>query len=213
MEFNFYICTVFFVFAMLVWAGYLSLRVPHKIKIISIIICILVFLRYVALFIFCTVNNIIYLYLLKPLFFMQFIYIPLITFIAMYIFLKKIKFKFSYVFIALAVLLLLYSIIIIKLPVKLDYIQSAGYTMNFLCSGFINWACLFFNTVVFFMVLHLFQGKNIDKYCIVFVLISTIFSIIEVCMLICNSPLMVQPVLGEALWLLTFIYALNKVKK
>lgn len=212
MEINFYCSILLFVIGELVWFSYLSLKAPFKIKIISIILGIIVFLRYFTLYVFYLKENISYLYLLKPLFFMQYVYIPLIAFITIYIFMKKIRINFSYIFIALAVLLLLYSTLIVKMPVTLEYIQNFGYTMKFKESGLMNWIYLFLNTAALLMVL-IFGGWKINRYCFISVVIASVLSIVEIIALLCNIPFTAQPVAGEACWLLTYIYALNKVKK
>lgn len=212
MEIYFYCGILLFIAAEIVLFWYLSLRAPSKIKIISIILGIMVFLRYFTLVVFYLKDNIIYLYLFKPLFFMQYIYIPLIAFITIYIFMKKVKINFSYIFIVLAVLLVVYLMLIIKVPVTLEYIENFGYTMNFKDSELMNWIYLGINTLVLLAVLF-FRGWQINRGCLITILITSVVSIVEIILFMCNMTLEMQPIIGEICWLLTYIYALNKVKK
>lgn len=212
MEIYFYCILLLFVALEIVCFWYLSLRAPLKIKIISVILGIMIFLRYFVLSVFYLKDNIIYLYLLKPLFFMQYIYIPLIAFITIYIFMKKSKINFSYIFIALAISILIYLIFIFKIPVSLEYIQNFGYTMNFNIKGLMNWIYLVINTIIILAVL-IFRSWEINKYCLTLILTASILSIVEAIAILSNIPYMAQPVVGDACWILSYIYALNKVKK
>lgn len=205
MKFNLY----FFILAGMLFMLYkgmvLSLKAPRKLKIAGVVVCILGFLRYSALIFLYVAGNIEFLYLLKPAVFLQYIYIPVIGVCTFNIYMKRSK--LSYVFSVLSLSSVLYFVLMIKLGICIKYLQGSGYVMSFQWIYFPYITYLVFNTIILIGTFMLFR-KNI-----ILIRLSAFVSILEIIMAYFGVNILPYLILGDLIWLFTFVYSLNKVKK
>jgi hypothetical protein len=192
---------------------YLDSHSPKKIKTIALITVIAMSLRYAALLILFLAHNIKYLYLLKFLFFMNLIAVPLIAMTALYIFMRGHIINFSYAFIAVVILIMFYSFIMFRCTCFLENYNDFAYTMIFVQDSYIYWIYIVLNTIILFFTVFFINKKNINKIGIMLVIIASLGTIIEYIMWIMGITLLGEKVIGDLLWIITLVYALNKVKK
>lgn len=184
----------------------LSIRAPRKIRAAGIIVCALALLRYTALTILLTADNIIFLYVLKPFVYLQYIFIPIIAFSTIYILLKKSR--FFYIFLMLAALVILYTVLILTFQADIEYIQGWGYKLDLQCQYFMDWIYLAFNLIVFFASMILVKPGKLKL-----VKVSSAVSLIELLLKIYCVPLLINPIAGEMFWLAAFINSLVRLKR
>lgn len=208
-----YIFLLIMVFLLLSTAIYLIRLAPKKIKTITMLIIFAMFLRYFSLLVFFLSSNIKYLYLLKVLFFSNLVSVPLLALTVLYIFVRKDNIKFSYIFIVAAIILVLYAVTMYKCPGFLQSTKSYGYTMIFIEHMYIYWIYIVLNTIILFIATSLINKKNVIKVGIYLMIVSSLATIIELIMWTMGIVLLQEIVLGDAIWILTLVYALNKVKK
>lgn len=213
MEFYIYIFLMSIVIILLFKIFRLSTYSPKKIKVITIITIIAVALRYVTLLILFLVHNIKYLYLLKPLFFMNLIAVPLISLTVLYIFMRSDSMNFSYVFIVAVVLMILYSVAMYKCPCLLQNYNNCGYIMSFAQDNYVYWTYIVLNTIILFSTIMLMSRKNINKLGMILIIIASIVTITECIIRIAGIILLLGSVIGDLLWVITLAYALHKVRK
>ncbi|NMM61494.1 hypothetical protein HBE96_02020 [Clostridium sp. P21] len=213
LKFYIYISLLLIVILLLFKSIHLDLHCPKKIKTIARIAIIAMSLRYAALLILFLVRNIRYLYLLKPLFFMNLIAVPLIILIVLYIFVKGHTINFSYVFIIAGILIALYVFIMIRCTCFLRGYNNLGYTMMFIQHAYIYWGYIVINTITLFIAVGFISKKSINKIGMSLVIVSSIITIAEYIMWVTGITFITQNITGDMLWMLTLVYALNRVKK
>lgn len=185
---------------------------PSKIKMICIGIFTAMALRYTALLIFFIVRNIRYLYLVKPLYFLNFLCIPIGALITIYVLMRNDRIKFSYMFPLSAVLILFYGYLIYKCPVRLNTDIVYGYYMEFINSPYIYIGYMLIN--MFFIIFSVnIYNANIDKKGIMLVIISSILLIVEVIMYLIGKGIFTHLIIGDMLWMITLNYAILKLNR
>lgn len=186
---------------------------PIKIRIITLLALGCMSLKYIALIILLITKNIKYLYLLKPLVFLNILSIPLLAITAIYIFARNDRIKFNYCIVLSVVFAALYSAVIIMFPVSLSSYGNLGYTMVFISDSIVQLGCIIINTVFLFTAVVLLGGKNIDVKGMWLVTIAAFISIIEY--ILKSSGISIFPAIlfGDILWILALNYSLYKFKK
>ena len=208
-----YILIVFIIFILMIEALYISKFSPNKIKAAAIIVITIILLRAISLIILSLSHNIKHLYLLKPIFFLNFISIPLLSLIALYIFIRKDNINFSYIFIIAAILAGLYGIMIYKCPALVQTNEIYGYTMILTKDLYLYWIYVILNTIILFLTIALSSNKNINKLGISMIIFAALITIIEFILWIIGIRILAENVIGDMLWSITIVYALSKVRK
>ncbi|SKA84185.1 hypothetical protein SAMN05428976_106136 [Clostridium sp. USBA 49] len=186
---------------------------PFKIKILSVGAFISLALRYIALLIFLINKNIRNMYLLKPIIFLNFISIPILAMISIYIYSRNNKFKFNYCIIFSIILSIFYIFIIFNFQVNINSIKELGYSMEFINNNLIYGIFLILNTLYLFSAIVLLGFKNINTIGICLLLISSIVEIFEIIIKICGIGIFPVPIVGDIFFILCADYALYKLKK
>ncbi|WPC42144.1 hypothetical protein [Clostridium sp. JS66] len=213
LKFYIYISLLLIIIILLFKCFYLDLYSPKKVKTIALITILVMGLRYAALLILFLVSNIKYLYLLKPLFFMNLIGVPLIILIVLYIFMKGHIINFSCIFIALGISIILYVSIMLKCTCFLQNSSNIGYTMIFAQDTYIYWVYIGINTITLFLAISFINKTYINRIGMSIVILASIATIIEYIVWIAGIVLIAENIIGDMLWIIALIYALNRVKK
>lgn len=185
---------------------------PSKIKIMCMFVFTGLTLRYLTLIIFFSVKNIIHLYFLKPLYFLNLLCVPIGAIITIYILMRNNKVKFSYTFPISGVLILIYSFIIYNCPIEIKLDNLFGYYIKFVKAPYIYIGYMILNVIFMVIVINIYR-KTIDKKGICFAIISAIVLILETMFYLIESRIFVALILGDILWILTLDYGLAKLKK
>ncbi len=115
-------------------------------------------------------------------------------------------------FIVAGVLALLYSFIMYKCTCLIQS-SDCGYTMMFVEDVYIYWIYIAINTIILFFTIGFMSKKNINKIGMSLIIIASTMSIIEYIMWNMGIPILWENTIGDMLWIITLVYALNKVKK
>lgn len=186
---------------------------PIKIKVLGTILLSLLGFRYIALLILLLTKNMRYLYLLKPLIFLNLLCIPILAFLSLYILARNDKIKFNYVFVILSILLAAYGFIIVVLPSSIYSLGSMGYYMTIESGTIVYGVYLLINTILFLYSITLLGRKNINKPGIVIFLISALITIIELITRSSNINILPSLIIGDVLWIIVINFALYRFKK
>lgn len=213
LKFYIYISLLLIIIILLFKCFYLDLYSPKKVKTIALITILVMGLRYAALLILFLVSNIKYLYLLKPLFFMNLIGVPLIILIVLYIFMKGHIINFSYIFIALGISIILYVSMMLKCTCFLQNSSNTGYTMVFAQDTYIYWVYIGINTITLFLAISFINKTYINRIGMSIVILASIATIIEYIVWIAGIVLIAGNIIGDMLWIIALMYALNRIKK
>lgn len=190
----------------------LSLYCPKKIRTMSIIIIIIMFLRYISMSIMFFSSKIQYLYLLKYTFFIDFIAIPIIAITVLYIFSRKDSVNFSYYFIVTIALAIVYGLIMYKCTCYVTSLDYCGYTITF-TDDLIYWIYILINTFIMFLAICLLNRSSIDKVGIYIVIFSSLLSVIEMLTYVIGFSFMPDNIVGDSMWIICLMYGLKKISK
>lgn len=213
MLFDIYIYILSFIFVLLFYALYLIKFSPSKIKIIGNAATLILLIRYICVLIMLLASNIMYLYLLKVPYFLNFLGIPLIVSIMFYVFLRRNRINFDYIFLISLIAVVIYVFIIYKFPVVISGINGFGYTMYFKENTLIYWVYIAFNTIVLFLSIIFSQKPNVNRVGFYMLVLSSFVSIVENIEFIVNIRFLPENIFGDLLFIITFVYALIKLRK
>lgn len=208
-----YIFIIFIVIFLMIKALYISKFSPAKIKIAAIVVIIIMMMRYFSMLILSLAYNIKYLYLLKTFFFLNFLGVPLLALIVLYIFIRKDNINFSYVFIVAVAMISIYGLMIYKCAAVIYGNCIYGYTMEFTEYMYLYWIFIIINTMILFLAISLIKNKNVNRLGISLVIVASLVTIVENILWIIGIRIFQESIIGEMLWTITIVYALNKVKK
>ena len=208
-----YIFIMLIVLILMVEALYISRFLPNKVRVAASIVILIIIMRYVSLLILSLSYNIRYLYLLKPFFFLNFIAVPLLALIVLYIFLRKDNINFSYIFAVIAVLVVLYVAMIYKYTILVQVNDTYGYTMYFAKEMYLYWVFIILNTAILFLDMILIKDKNVNKLGMILVVIASLVTITEYILWIIGIKVFPENVVGDMLWAVSMVYAINRIKK
>lgn len=185
---------------------------PIKIKILCTIVLMGMLLRYLTMFLMFIVQNIRYLYLLKPLYFLNFICIPIIAFIIFYILVRNDKINFSYMFFISFLLVGFYIFFIYKYPITLKVDIYYGYFIEIMQVPYAYVIYMIFNMCAIIFAGNLYN-KNVNRKGIVLVILSASILIIEAILSFIGKEIFLNIVLSDILWIISLNYLLGKLKK
>lgn len=191
----------------------ISQKAPLKIRLLSSIGTIGMLLRSLAIFILCVFENLAYLYVLKPLVYLDLICIPIIVFISLLVLARNNKIKFSYVFIICFSLVIFYIGFILKFDTKIITTEYFGYIFKIINGELLKYIILGFYTLCLFLCIVLFKNKNDNRKIIVFAFIISFICILEVLMSIVGEAFIPNLLIGQCFWLTMIDYILYKIKK
>lgn len=212
-KFYIYIFLLLIMIILLFISFNLRVNCPKKIKAITTIVIICIALRYAVLLILFLVNNIKYLYLLKPLFFMNLIAVPIITLTVLYIFMRNDSINFSYIFTAMAAIILLYVITMFKNKCLIENYNNCGYIITFLQGKYIYWTYTIWNTIILFFTIILMNKNNVNKLGMILIMVSSMIAIAEYIILIVGITMPEIGLIDDSMWMIALLYALHKVKR
>ncbi|MBS5822900.1 MAG: hypothetical protein KID00_03400 [Clostridium argentinense] len=186
---------------------------PKRIKNMTVITLILVLSKYISLLLLYLNQKVPYIYLLKPIIFLEIVYLPVIGFICIYIFSRNNKIKLNYFYIISTIFLLIYFFITIKAPIKTVLSQLYGYTIILEKDYNMYLILCIINTIYFVMGIKAYKYKYSNKIGALFIIISSIVTITSVLLTVVDIRFFGAKLIGEILWALTIIYGLRKFKQ
>lgn len=186
---------------------------PLKIKYVSIGVLLAMTLRYISLFVMLFMKNIKYLYVLKPIFFINLIAIPISALIILYILARNDKIKLSFVFILFPVFLIVYIIMLYKLPCYIVLNANFGYNMFIDKQIIVFGIYIIINTLILFGSILLLDNKYTNKPGLILVIVSALVTIVEVLLMLNGIKLLPSVIIGDLTWILTLDYAISRLKK
>lgn len=185
---------------------------PKKIKILSIFVFVSLLVRYSTLFILFFSKDIKYLFLLKPFFFLNLIFIPIAAAISFYIFSRNTKIKVDYLFGIMFILIFVYIIVMNIYSPRINIVKDYGYSMIF-NEEYIYEVYIIINTIFFMLSVIFWERKNINGFGIKMILVSSILTIIGIILACRGINPLPESIIGDIAWVITLEYGLYKLKK
>lgn len=186
---------------------------PKKIKTLSLGIIIAFTFRYITLAILTLVQNPLYLYYLKPIFFINLISIPGTFMISYYIFSRNVKIAFNIFFLISGILIVGYSLLIIFQPCTL--VLSSGVIYSFIFKNFklIFIPFILFNLLTVLLALRLLENPRSNKIGTYMIIFSGLVTSLELLLDLMNMSILPVNLIGDIIWIATLNYSLERIKK
>jgi hypothetical protein len=172
----------------------------------------LILLKNLSLLIFFLAQKIFYLYYLKSFLFLNMVYLPILAIICIFIFIRNNKINFSYFFIVAVVLLCLYIIIINASKPVIRSLNSYGYTVELLNGMYLNYGFIALSSLIILVCIHQIGREGVNNIGIFYTLICSSVSLTDVVLIMLGINYLNHNIVGEVLYILTFNYALRRLK-
>lgn len=185
---------------------------PKKIKIISVIALSLMTFRYIALIILFIMKNQSYLYLLKPVVFMNLVCIPICGILSISIFSRDNKIKLKKILFMCLMLGISYFIVIYKSSAYINISNNFGYIIELQLETYCYTVLLVINSIFLIKGINLYNKIYSNKLGVVLIIISSSITLLSVLLTSINSNLPML-LLGDISWILTIDYGLIKFKR
>lgn len=183
---------------------------PKKIKAITIIAMIMILLRFIALLLLFVYDKMQYVYLLKPLIFLELFYMPIIIFICIYIYSRNEKIKLSFFYILCGIFIMVYFMLIIKAPLVTNLSNVYGYSIT-LENGLISYLVLLsINSFVFILGFKIYGFRHSNKIGVTMIVISALVTIVTTVVSVLHPDFVGVIIGGELCWMITLDYGLRK---
>jgi len=185
---------------------------PNRIKFICTGIFAAMFLRYCSILVLTISKDMRYLYLLKPIYFLNLLCILIAALTSMYILMRNDKIKFLYMFPLSLILVLIYGYLIYKYPARLSLDIIYGYYIEFIGNPYIYIGYMLMNVLFIILSMNIYRA-NIDKKGIIFIVSASIGIILETMLYVLGKEIFIHLIIGDLLWMITLNYAISKLNK
>jgi hypothetical protein len=186
---------------------------PIKIKAVSMCVFAAAFIRIISLLVLFLARNIMFLYLLKPIIYINILYVPVIGIICIYIFMRNDKIKFSYTFIIYGLLAAFYILFIYKESFLIKATQGYGYGFYFSGSMAGVFGIITVNTIVLILCIIQLGKPAANNFGLSLLIIGSLLCNADTFLTLFGVEYMTQNILGEILFLVIFNYGLSRFKK
>jgi len=202
------------IIVILLYQGIIStlLYAPKKIKIISVIALILMTFRYIALLIFFIMKNQNYLYLLKPLVYTNFLYIPICGIVSLFIFSRNNRIKLKKILFICVILFIAYFTVIYKSTAIINISNISGFSIELNLKDYFYVGLLILNSIFIIKGIELLNKTYSNKIGTLLIIISSSVTLLSVLLTCINSDI-AWLLLGDIFWIVTINYGLIKFKK
>lgn len=211
MEIYLYLIVLTIILLLIISSFRYTKNAPIKIGFMGNIIFFSMFLRTLAIIYMILSSNILYMYILKPLIFLNIVYLPLIPVICFLMYHRVNKIDIKKLILFMMGLIVSYIVVLSKLPVKMiiyDSVYVFQILNKFIC---IPWIML--NVVFLVVVKKLFKKSRYSKRGGVFISIASVISLIETSLILFDFRIINYSLLQDLCWLLALIYGLSKIRK
>jgi hypothetical protein len=213
-ELYIYAALLLVMFAIVFFMLFISKMLPVKVRVSAVLLAILFTLRYAALFIMLLSNNIEYLYMLKPFYFLNLVIAPIAAFVLLYIFTRMDRMNFSYIFLISGMLFALYYAVMVISPAHIYPLLKHGFTMQLGATQAIPWIYLVFYTALMFLGIIIIQDKkNINRKGMMIFIIAASVSSAEIVLQMISIKPFTEYVFGDLMWALSLYYSFLSIKK
>lgn len=186
---------------------------PIKIKMVSIFMILFVMLRYITLILLAILEDQKYIYYIKYLVFLQYVYIPVILFIIYYICRRNDKIKFSTTYSIIAMFTIFYSMLLAVYEPSISISLRFGYIIMLKSEYIFTLAFIVVPTIILVLAILDLDRNFVNKPGIRLIIISTVFIILDNLIKLFGVSVYPYCVISELVTLLVFNYCIGLFKK
>lgn len=186
---------------------------PYKIKLFNYIIIITLIFRYISLGVLFAIQNLNYIYYMRPALHTDLVAVPLILVGCYYIFFRNEKFSFNYNFIVLVLLSIFYIYTILSFKTIFKLNKYYLYVSRFSNEVYIYLAYAAIIAIIMIITIFTLGSPNSNSKGLFLILMTSIILIGETFMYLLGISLLDQRIFGEIFALLTLNYGLGTFRK
>jgi len=186
--------------------------VPSKIKILSLCALTALAIRYITVLALFLINSIKYLYLLKSIYLLNYVCIPVVALTAIYILGRSDKIKFNVVYMVTGSIMILYVISMI-LSISSVRLTEFGYTIRIVEPRYFNYGYILLNLLLVVITSMFLNKKHINKFGAYLAFFTAIAATAELILMFLGISVFPQNIIGDALWLVVYGYAIGQFEK
>ncbi|WP_430856792.1 hypothetical protein [Clostridium paraputrificum] len=177
------------------------------------IVISLFLLRYIALFVLCIVKSGRFVYLFKPILFLNQLAIPLMVLALAYVYLRwdKLNFSINYVIAAFLSVAYIFSMFFIK--GKIVFNSNYGYLISIKEETIFYLVSLVLVGSLLVFCVYFVDKPNNNKWGMIYLIIALVFVIIENILYLGGIRLFPYPILGDGIFIFIMNLAVNTFKK
>ncbi|WP_261856802.1 hypothetical protein [Clostridium folliculivorans] len=172
-----------------------------------------VVLRYITLILLAILEDQKYVYYIKYLVFLQYVYIPVILYIIYYICRRNDKIKFSTTYGIIAALTIFYSILLAVYEPKISISLRFGYIIMLKSEYIFTLAFIVIPTIILVLSILALDTNFVNKPGIRMTIIATVFIILDNLVKLFGVSLYPYTIISELVTLLVFNYCIGLFKK
>lgn len=208
--YSFLLMLIFFILYKSIY--FCKMAVPSKIKLLSLCALGALAIRYIAVLVLFLINNIKYLYLLKSIYLLNYICIPVIALTAMYILGRSDKIKFNVVYTIAGSIVILYVVSMI-FSISSVRLTEFGYTIRIAEPRYFIYGYILLNVLLVVIAAMLLKKKHINKFGIYLAFITAVAATVELILMAIGVNIFPQNVIGDTMWLVVYAYAIGQFEK
>lgn len=186
---------------------------PKKIKVYMIVVMSLFMLRYIGLFLLCIMKDGRFVYMLKPLLFLNHLAIPLMILALAYVYLRWDKLSFTINYIVAVALTVLYGISIFTMKGKVVFNPTYGYLINIYNETALFLGSLLILGCLLVYCVYFLDKPNNKKKGMIYLIIASSVVILENVLYLGGLRLFPYPIFGDGIFLVIISFAINTFKK
>lgn len=185
---------------------------PRKIKVYNSISTLGLTLRYITLFILFIIQGMNYIYFTKYLVYINFMAIPCVIALCMYIFMRVDGLKFNYFFTLMILALGFYTMIIALFPVSIELHNFYGYILKFLSQDRVYLLYIVVLSIALMITVIGYGKKNSLTFGVFMIMLSIMVMLGEILLKLMGNPIVANTLLGEGLILITLNMGIKTFK-
>jgi hypothetical protein len=170
-------------------------------------------LKYITLILLAILEDQKYVYYIKYLVFLQYIYIPAILYIIYYICRRNDKIKFSNIYSIIAAFTVVYSILLAVYEPNIRISLRFGYTIMLRSEYIFTLTFIIVPTIILILAILALDKNFINKPGIRLIIIATVFIILDNLIKLFGVNLYPYSVISELVTLLVFNYCMGLFKR
>lgn len=206
----FLLIIIFLVFSLMKKNMYI---LPIKIKIYMQVVIGLILIRYLSLIFISISNSGKYIYLLKPILFLNYLSIPLISLVLMYVYLRWDKISFNITYAIAGIMIVLYLCGINLLDGKIMFNSNYGYIIKLNNEMILFVLYLIIIGIMFLFSVYYLDKPNSNKKGMTLLIIAFSIVLIENTVYIGGVKIFPYPIIGDGIFLGIVNLAVNTFKK
>lgn len=186
---------------------------PKKIRTYMGVVSVLFMLRYIGLFLLSIIKSGTFVYLLKPLLFLNHLAIPLMVLALSYVYLRWDELSFNLNYVIATILVVVYCIGMFFIKGKVVFNSIYGYVININNETILYLISLLLVGALLAFCVYFFDKPNNNRRGMIYLIVALTIVIVENVLYLGGIRLFPYPIMGDGIFIIIMNLAVNTFKK